>query len=189
MPLSPLLSNFFLGQFDLAAKRKKLNIIRYADDIIVLCKDREECIQAEIFIRGQLDKLNLSIPQIGKDKTCIVPPSESALFLGVHLKKKNDEYVKSIPGNTINKLLEKQKRYKDISFCISEDVQLPGVIALFENQLQGYRSSYKGADNIDKFIKQFEQGRDEVVEHLLISLFGAEKIKALDNKKRKFLGL
>lgn len=44
MPLSPLLSNFFLGRFDVAVQKQGFNMIRYADDLIVFCDSRSKCL-------------------------------------------------------------------------------------------------------------------------------------------------
>ena len=189
MPLSPLLSNFFLGEFDLAVRKQGLNMIRYADDIIVFCDSKQECEVAEVFIRQRLDGLGLGIPPLGEKKTFITPPEESALFLGVHLKKRDNEYVKAIPQNTVTKILENKGRYKDMGFCLDEKLNFAGAISMFKNQLQGYRASYKGTENLDSFIQGYEAKSKQVVEHLLMALFGENVVKSLSEQKRKFLGL
>ena len=38
-PLSPLLSNIYLSPFDIYLKKRGYNLVRYADDFIILCKN------------------------------------------------------------------------------------------------------------------------------------------------------
>jgi RNA-directed DNA polymerase len=193
MPLSPLLSNFFLGEFDLAVSKAKLNIIRYADDIIVFCDNEQECKAAEKLIKELLDKLHLEIPELQSDnkgKTFIVSPNEAALFLGVELKKKKTGgYVKAIPQNSINKLFEKQNRYKDLDFCLEKGFGFPDVVSHFKRKVEGYQASYKGTENLDSFVTDYKKQSEAVVEHLLTSILGGKVVASLDAKKRNFLGL
>ena len=41
-PLSPLLANVYLNEFDLGYERRGVPVIRYADDIVLLCKSQRE---------------------------------------------------------------------------------------------------------------------------------------------------
>lgn len=41
-PLSPLLANIYLNEFDQEMSRRGVNIVRYADDIIVEAKAKEQ---------------------------------------------------------------------------------------------------------------------------------------------------
>ena len=45
-PISPLLANFFLSDFDLALEEAGLKLIRYADDFLILCRDRDKAAPA-----------------------------------------------------------------------------------------------------------------------------------------------
>jgi CRISPR-associated protein Cas1 len=41
-PLSPLLANLYLDRFDVAMRLARLNLVRYADDFVVLCNNAEQ---------------------------------------------------------------------------------------------------------------------------------------------------
>lgn len=63
MPLSPILSNFLLRDFDQAFTAAHSDFVRYADDLIILACTREECAAAEALTRVELSKLGL-VPTI-----------------------------------------------------------------------------------------------------------------------------
>jgi len=44
--LSPLLSNIYLAPFDKHMKEKGYNLVRYADDFVILSSTQEECYNA-----------------------------------------------------------------------------------------------------------------------------------------------
>jgi group II intron reverse transcriptase/maturase len=81
--ISPLLANIYLDQFDKEALKRGLQIIRYADDILILCQTSAEAKQALNSAREILTQLDLTInPQ----KTQIVPVDRGLRFLGEELR-------------------------------------------------------------------------------------------------------
>ncbi len=87
-PLSPLLANLYLDQFDESVQRANLRMIRYADDFLILCKSREEAQLALNQIRKFLEDLKLSL---NEDKTRITPAETGFSFLGMDLGAEMDE--------------------------------------------------------------------------------------------------
>ncbi|MEK7850298.1 MAG: group II intron reverse transcriptase/maturase [Deltaproteobacteria bacterium] len=78
--ISPLLANIYLHPFDEAMMKEGFRVIRYADDIVVLCQTRQEAEAALSRIKGILeDKLKL---RLNGDKTKIVHKSRGFEFLG-----------------------------------------------------------------------------------------------------------
>jgi len=72
-PLSPLLSNIYLSPFDIHLKNKKYNLVRYADDFVILCKNEKECKRAYEECAIILTKLNLNVHPLEEgDKTKII---------------------------------------------------------------------------------------------------------------------
>ncbi len=57
MPLSPYLSNVFLGNFDKVLERNSLQAIRYVDDIVVFCSSENECKNNKNLIEVELKKI------------------------------------------------------------------------------------------------------------------------------------
>lgn len=78
-PISPLLANFYLEDFDLALENAGMKLIRYADDFLVLARDREAATQAVSIAASQLQKLDL---QLKDEKTHIASFEEGFHFLG-----------------------------------------------------------------------------------------------------------
>jgi len=78
--ISPLLANIYLHPYDEIMTQKGYKIIRYADDIVIMCRNKQEAERAlsetKQILEGQLS-LNLNI-----EKTRIVHKSQSFEFLG-----------------------------------------------------------------------------------------------------------
>ncbi len=78
-PLSPLLANLYLDQMDKALIDKGYRVIRYADDFIVLCKERGD---AETALHLSEDLLHLLQLRIQPEKTRITNFTDGFHFLG-----------------------------------------------------------------------------------------------------------
>jgi RNA-directed DNA polymerase len=83
-PLSPLLSNIMLNELDTELERRGHKFVRYADDMVILCKSRRsaERVMGSI-IHFIEDKLFL---KVNKEKSQIVPISK-VKFLGYSFYK------------------------------------------------------------------------------------------------------
>ncbi len=82
-PISPLLANLFLSDFDLALERTDLKVIRYADDFLILSKDAEHATQALAIARDELEALHLKLKD---EKTKISSFEEGFQFLGAFFR-------------------------------------------------------------------------------------------------------
>lgn len=82
-PLSPLFANVYLDQLDKLARRKGLQMVRYADDMIVLCRSRAEAEGALRTMQKLLSSLEL---KFNRDKTVISHLEEGLSFLGGTLR-------------------------------------------------------------------------------------------------------
>lgn len=78
--LSPLLCNVYLHSFDEALTRRGLCLVRYADDLLVLCRRRREAEEAGQVVRQALATLRL---EINPHKTQVVHFDQGFRFLGV----------------------------------------------------------------------------------------------------------
>ncbi len=78
-PLSPLLANFILDDFDADLQHHGFRLLRFADDFIILAKTREQAERAHEIVRRSLAELRL---QLNRDKTHILHLSEGLRFLG-----------------------------------------------------------------------------------------------------------
>jgi len=87
-PLSPLLANAYLDQFDKRARRKQLRMVRYADDIVILCQTQAETKKALKQARVILASLGLTL---NPHKTRILRVEEGLSFLGATLEFQTGE--------------------------------------------------------------------------------------------------
>lgn len=79
-PVSPLLSNLYLDHFDEAMLDRNLRLVRFADDLLVLCRSRERAEDALLLTETTLAELRL---RVNANKTRIVDFNDGFRFLGV----------------------------------------------------------------------------------------------------------
>lgn len=78
-PLSPLLANFILDDFDSDLEAHGFKLLRFADDFIILCKTQHEAELAAQAVKNSLQEVQLTL---NHDKTHIVQLSQGFQFLG-----------------------------------------------------------------------------------------------------------
>lgn len=88
--VSPLFCNIYLHHLDEGLRRRRLQIVRYADDFVVLCKSREHARWALRALEKVMGGLRLELhPQ----KTQVVSFDEGFDFLGVHFEGTDYSYL------------------------------------------------------------------------------------------------
>lgn len=81
--ISPLLANIYLNEFDQFMMKRNYRIVRYADDILVLCSSKRSAEHAlEVATDFLEDTLDLTV---NRDKTHITHSSAGVKFLGVEI--------------------------------------------------------------------------------------------------------
>ena len=78
-PLSPLLANIYLHDFDLSITHSGFRMVRYADDWVILCPDQHS---AETAYNQSILALAHIHLKINTAKTHIIPPTERLEWLG-----------------------------------------------------------------------------------------------------------
>lgn len=78
-PLSPLLANIMLDDFDNDMQAEGFKLIRFADDFVVLCKSQQQAQRAHQAAEASLQEHGLSL---NKDKTRIADFSDGFYYLG-----------------------------------------------------------------------------------------------------------
>jgi RNA-directed DNA polymerase len=112
--LSPLLSNIYLSPFDLKIKSKNYNLVRYADDFIVLCNTHLKCESAYTACIDALKSLDLKIHERdsnnAKSSKIVDLSRESFSFLSITFDGKtffpsrfNVDYFKAKVSEICNK--------------------------------------------------------------------------------------
>jgi len=83
--ISPLLANIFLHRFDEQMTREGYNLVRYADDFIILEKSQEKIARAIVDVYNVLETLKL---KVNERKTKIINVKEGFVFLGYYIDDK-----------------------------------------------------------------------------------------------------
>ena len=78
-PLSPLLANIYLHPFDKAMTRAGIRLVRYADDLLLLCRNESRARHAHQEAQKQLAPLKLAL---NPKKTEVVDFNTGIEFLG-----------------------------------------------------------------------------------------------------------
>lgn len=106
--ISPLLANIYLHPFDEAMTKFGCKMVRYADDVVILCNTKEEAqavvLKAKTILEGVLGlKLNT-------DKTKIVHKSQGFEFLGYFFGSGHSDYKMPRP-KAVEAFMDKVRYY------------------------------------------------------------------------------
>jgi group II intron reverse transcriptase/maturase len=89
--ISPLLSNIYLHVLDATWETRHAHLgelVRYADDFVVMCRTRAQCEEAEARVRGILDRLGLTLHPEKTRRVDLSRGRQGFDFLGCHLRKR-----------------------------------------------------------------------------------------------------
>ncbi len=89
--ISPLLSNIYLGVLDKLWERRHAHLgelVRYADDFVILCRTTKECEEAEARVREILARLKLELHPEKTRRVDLSRGRQGFDFLGCHLRKR-----------------------------------------------------------------------------------------------------
>ena len=188
MPLSPVLSNFLLRNFDKAFITHRYNMIRYADDLLVLASSGQECEAIQEITITELDKLKLTI---SPTKTEICEPDQPVEFLGMELglRPGTSTYGLTISTKQTAKVKEEFTKYHDIEFCLSNRLNIATLLHRLQNMQAGYKIAYGVADNRDAFYDLLGQWTTNCATKLYSSIFSPSAISRLTLSQRRFLML
>lgn len=89
-PISPLLCNLYLHEMDRSLARRRLSLVRYADDFVVLCRSPEHATRAMRTVQKVLRGLRLTLHP---GKTMVTDFERGFDFLGVRFEDDRYSYV------------------------------------------------------------------------------------------------
>lgn len=191
MPLSPLLSNLVLNNFDRKINRKGIKLIRYADDIIAFASSQEECEEILMFVEKELERVKLSIPSIKdeKTKTVIRPPDAAVTFLGVEIYMQGGNgYSKRIPKTTMQRAVNAIRQHSDLAWNIKNGYNFAKVTQRLKDIPDGYKSAFAGCSNLAALQEQMKQEALKVRNALVKDIFGSDVIERLTDEQKTFMG-
>jgi RNA-directed DNA polymerase len=140
--ISPLLANLYLNPLDWLMKRSGLQMVRYADDMIVLCRHRHEAEHTLELVREWMEGAGLVLHP---EKTRIVSMGEAGNhfdFLGYRFWCSNQRRIsRLIRSKSRKKVREKIKRHtrRTSGQC------LPAIVAKINLILRGWYEYFRHA--------------------------------------------
>jgi RNA-directed DNA polymerase len=159
--ISPLLANIYLHAFDRAwARRGTGELVRYADDFVVLCSSRQQAEQAQRVAAVILGELGLALHP---DKTRVVDlraGREGIDFLGCHLRARMSGrlweqygivryYLHRWPSQ--RSMQRARARIKALTGRSRVGGRLPEIIAELNLFLRGWGNYFRTGNAADKF--------------------------------------
>lgn len=190
MPISPYLSNLYLAEFDKAAIKANIPMIRYADDIIAFAKTEKECLSIHEFCKRELEKLGLHIPDIEEhDKTTIASPEQTIEFLGLGISKDNkSKYKLILTEDQLKKIKSNLYELSDLNYCHKNKITIGKLIQKIDSRIKGYENAYDICSNIESISESLNDTKINVISKILSSNFEIN-IQKLSKKKKIFLEL
>lgn len=190
MPLSPLLSNVILKDFDRSMIHYNKKMVRYADDFIIFASSEDECIQIDQLARKSLQRLGFELPKLGphESKTTIADPDEDIEFLGLALRPTEDSsYTLVITQQQLDKINRTLNQLTDVNQLISKNIDITTIVQAIENRIGGYQSAYSDAQNVDELRDILMKCRSHILRHIYIKAFGEKSVRALTKNMCRFL--
>ena len=160
--ISPLLANIYLHAFDRAwVERGVGEVVRYADDFVVLCRSQEQAEQAQQRATAILGELGLSLHP---DKTGVVDLREGKQgfdFLGCHLRARMSGklwerrriiryYLHRWPS--VRSMKRARARVKALTARSQVGMELKAVIGRLNLFLRGWGNYFRTGNAADKFV-------------------------------------
>lgn len=139
--ISPLLSNIYLTPFDRGLQKSGYAHVRYADDVLILCKTREE---AEAALQEAGELLNQMKLRLSPEKTVISSFREGFDFLGFHFGKRYVGVGKKSLKAVYAKIREMTRRSQG-------DIPVERVIAELNPKIEGWANYHRYGNNISLF--------------------------------------
>jgi RNA-directed DNA polymerase len=192
MPLSPLLANLALVDFDKEVEGRGIEMVRYADDLALFFRNKEDALDGRKYIKLLLKTFELSIPEFGEDsKTKIISRSDPLEFLGreiVHLGRINS-FVARVSQRQIDKIKTKLMREFSFDKRLEDKSNLQDTVVELSRSIAAYLGIYRDAHNYRNLENELKGLRQSILTGIFRDLFGYECLQALSREGMKFLGI
>ena len=180
--LSPMLANFYLHEFDRRMLARGFNLVRYADDFVVMCDTEEKARQAHAFSRVALQTLNLHIHALdvaGSKSKIGYFPKDGLLFLGIRF-----EGQQVFPASkAINRF---ESKVQEILDAKSGD-SLFKTLQRLTNLINGWGKCYRTMRVVDIYQRQDEFIKGSVERNL--RTLGVRLVGRSKRRHMKLLGI
>ncbi|OAF12145.1 reverse transcriptase domain-containing protein [Bradyrhizobium neotropicale] len=190
MPLSPILANLVLSKFDRAIERRRIPMVRYADDLLLFFGSREEAKRGQKFVENQLARAGLKLSHA---KTTLHGPEENVFFLGLEIAFLGSlsKYVARVSPLQIRKIRDRlETEYSYSNIVKSPNIKtLSDAILALSRSVAAYLGAYHQASNYVRFLSDLERTMKTVQSNLYTDIFGPDVIGDLDPGAKRFLSI
>jgi RNA-directed DNA polymerase len=179
--LSPMLANFYLSAFDVEMEKHGFQMVRYADDFVVMCESENRAVEAYRFAKRFLeDELKLAMHELGTPKTRVVEYQNGFNFLGYEIRA-----GKHYPSQqSVKKLLDKV----DKAFEHPKGSPLLPIIVKVAASLGAWKETYKGSELGDAAGRVNTHVANSVTEFLRINGF-MDRGRTVNQRQLSILGV
>jgi group II intron reverse transcriptase/maturase len=192
MPLSPVLANLVLSRFDKEIERSKIQMVRYADDLLLFFHDKNSALAGHNLIKEILKKIELTIPEIGNNsKTALIGPYEPISFLGREIAYLNTKggYVAGIGVRQIEKIKAQIKNDYGLKKRFQAGSSLQDTVVELWQSIAAYLGVYKDVHNFNFFEKEMRSIARATISQIFVDIFGKDALSKLTSDQKNFLGI
>ena len=192
MPLSPILANLVLSEFDNRIERHELKMVRYADDIAVFFRTKHEAQEGHRFISDALAQIKLTVPGLGDDsKTQLLGPSDPIGFLGLEIVRvgSDNRAVRRVPKKQIQKIVKRLEDEYTLKARLNTDSNFQETVVELWNSIAAYLSSYKGTYNYLSLDSSLRAASSRIIRDIFLELFGDRALVNITPDQKRFLGM
>jgi RNA-directed DNA polymerase len=192
MPLSPILANLVLSKFDRAVSRRGIEMVRYADDILIFFHSKEEAKEGHSFIKAELRTLDLDIPELeDRSKTEIKGPSDPIDFLGREIVYLGSERkcVARISRKQIAKIKFQLEEEYTFETRHKQGSSFQETVVDLWKSIAAYMGVYKDAYNFPVLDSELRALARKLISDMFLDIFGENALARVSSDGRDFLGI
>ena len=193
MPLSPMLSNLVLRDFDLQLCARKFHLVRYADDFVIFGDSQSSCMNALTDVSSLLKEVGHRVPELladGTSKTKLFAPDEAVEFLGFEIwPAQGSNYEIAVPQMAFEELKKRVRPFGDFGTASKKWMNFGATITSLNSTIDGFINAYRLGRNFKNFQSHAANCRKQAIEDLLSAVLGPEVLGCLDPARRRFLGI
>lgn len=192
MPLSPILANLVLAEFDREVERAGIEMVRYADDILIFFASKAAANDGHDLIKAKLNQLNLDIPELAdRTKTELKGPQEPVDFLGREIvyRANASAYVSQVSRKQIAKiklLLEDEYKYESRR---KQNSNFQDTIVELWRSISSYLGIYRDAYNFSILDSALRGAARRIISDIFKDVFGDAALAKVTDDGRDFLGI
>ena len=192
MPLSPILANLVLSEFDSKIGRHGLKMVRYADDIAVFFESKHKAKEGHGLIKDLLASIELTIPELADNsKTQLLGPSDPIDFLGREIVRvgQDNKVVSRVGQKQINKIVRKLENEYTLQARMKADSNFQETVVEIWDSIAAYLAAYRDAYNYVSLDSALRAVSSKIIGDIFLELFGDRALSNITPDEKRFLGM